>query len=69
MLEMLARAHIEERRREIAAYARGMEAVRFARLSETRSVNWLSRLTRRGQLASRASSAAFAPGHSASTSE
>ena len=57
------------RDREIAACIRGSEAKKFARLSGERQPGWFSRLVRPAQRARRASSAPFAPGHSASTIE
>lgn len=69
MLELLVRAYIEDRRRELDDCLRAAEATKFARLSGTGGGGWFRRHGRPNQRASRASSAAFAPGHSASTNE
>ena len=68
MIDLIVQAHIEDLRRELDMCLRGAEAVRFARLSAVPSGRWWSRL-RPGQRTSRASSAAFAAGHSASSIE
>ena len=69
MLELLVKAHMEDRRREIAECMRGAEAARIARPSGASRVHWFTRAMRRGQRANRASSSAFTAGHSASTIE
>ena len=68
MIDPIVQAHIEDLRRELDMCLRGAEAARFARLSAARGGRWWSRL-RTGQRTSRASSAAFAAGHSASSIE
>jgi len=69
MLELLVQAYIADRQREIDECLRAAEARRWARCASTQSTGWLSRLPGFRQRASRASSAAFAPGHSASINE
>ncbi len=69
MTELLVKAYIEDRDREIAAGIRASEARKLARLSGERQPGWFSRLVRPAQHARRASNASFAPGHSASTIE
>lgn len=69
MLELLVRAYIDDRQREIDECLRAAEAMRRARLSQLRPRGVFGRLREFRQRESRASSAAFAPGHSASTNE
>ncbi len=69
MIDLIVQAHIEDRRRELDKCLRGAEAARFARLSAAPRNHWLKSLLRSGQRARRASSAAFAAGHSASSIE
>ena len=69
MTELLVKAYIEDRQREIDHFLRGVEALRYARLSADPRNSWLNRLLRPGQRASRASSARLAAGHSPSTIE
>ena len=69
MLELLVRAYIEDRHREIDGCSRAAEAKRWARLSEPPRSGWFGRPRGLGQRSKRASSAVFAAGHSASTSE
>lgn len=69
MFELLVRAYIEDRHREVDECIRATEAARYAKLSAPVHNSRWSRPFGRGQRASRPSSAALTAGHSASTTE
>lgn len=69
MLELLVQVYIEDRQSQIDECLRAAEAKRWARLASAQSTGSFSRLPGFRQRTRRASSAAFAAGHSASINE